>query len=182
LRNLARRGDPFIAGDTAADGQWAETVEGAAELIGWATPSPPSRGRGVALGLKSGPTTGLSYSTVRMLADESVIVHAGTSDMGQGARTIFAQIAGQELGAPLDWVTVVMGDTAVVPYDQQTSASRSSVLMGTAVLNGCRAVQAKLRTMAARLEGFDEAGIVVDKGEVRIGERVWPLRDVLVRG
>ena len=56
--------------------------------------------------------------------------------MGQGARTIFAQIAAQELGAPLDWVTVVMGDTAVVPYDQQTSASRSSVLMGNAVLRG----------------------------------------------
>ena len=119
---------------------------------------------------------------MRLLADGSVIVHAGTSDMGQGARTIFAQIAAQELGAPLDWVTVVMGDTAVVPYDQQTSASRSSVLMGTAVLNGCRAVQARLRTMAARLEGADEADIVVDRGEVRIGERVLPIRDVLIRG
>ena len=102
--------------------------------------------------------------------------------MGQGARTIFAQIAAQELGAPLDWVTVVMGDTAVVPYDQQTSASRSSVLMGTAVLNGCRVVQAKLRTMAARLEGADEADIVVDRGEVRIGDRSLPIRDVLIRG
>ena len=58
--------------------------------------------------------------------------------MGQGARTIFAQIAAQELGAPVDWVTVVMGDTAIVPYDQQTSASRSSVLMGNAVLLACR--------------------------------------------
>ena len=82
--------------------------------------------------------------------------------MGQGARTIFAQIAAQELGAPLDWVTVVMGDTAVVPYDQQTSASRSSVLMGNAVLLACRDIQAKLRSMAARLEGVDEASVVVD--------------------
>ena len=54
-------------------------------------------------GLKEGPTTGLSYSTVRLLVDGSVVVHAGTSDMGQGARTIFAQIAAQELGAPVDW-------------------------------------------------------------------------------
>ena len=182
LRNLAKPGDAFIPGDTPADGDWAVTVRRAAEMIGWGTPMPPGRGRGIAVGLKSGPTTGLSYATVRLLADGSVIVHAGTSDMGQGARTIFAQIAAQELGAPLDWVTVVMGDTAVVPYDQQTSASRSSVLMGTAVLNGCRAVQAKLRTMAARLELVDEAEIVVDRGEVRIGERVLPIRDVLVRG
>ncbi|HEU4571068.1 MAG TPA: molybdopterin cofactor-binding domain-containing protein, partial [Candidatus Limnocylindrales bacterium] len=131
-------------------------------------------------------TTGLSYSTVRLLADGSVVVFAGTSDMGQGARTIFAQIAAQELGAPLDWVTVVMGDTAVVPYDQQTSASRSSVLMGNAVLNACRDVQAKLVAMAARVEGVDEASVTVDKGEVRIGGgddgRVLPILDVLTRG
>ena len=98
LRNLARRGDAFIPGDTPADGDWATTVERAAELIGWGSPPAAGRGRGIAVGLKSGPTTGLSYSTVRLLADGSVIVYAGTSDMGQGARTIFAQIAAQELG------------------------------------------------------------------------------------
>ncbi len=182
LRNLARPGEAFIPGDTPADGDWARTVKRAAELIGWGTPPPGGRGRGLAVGLKSGPTTGLSYSTVRLLADGSVIVYAGTSDMGQGARTILAQIAAQELGAPLEWVTVVMGDTAVVPYDQQTSASRSSVLMGNSVLLACRDIQARIRAMAARLEAVDEAGIVVDRGEVRIGERVLPIRDVLVRG
>jgi CO/xanthine dehydrogenase Mo-binding subunit len=182
LRNLAHRGDPFLPGDLAADGEWSETVEAAARAIDWGSPVPAGRGRGLAVGLKEGPTTGLSYSTVRLLADGSIVVNAGTSDMGQGARTIFAQIAAHELGAPIAWVTVVMGDTAVVPYDQQTSASRSSVLMGNAVLNGCRAVQAKLRTMAARLEGVDEDAVVVDAGEVRIGDRVLPIRDVLVRG
>jgi CO/xanthine dehydrogenase Mo-binding subunit len=102
--------------------------------------------------------------------------------MGQGARTIFAQIAAGELGAPVDWVTVVMGDTVVVPYDQQTSASRSSVLMGNAILFACREIQAKLRAMAARLEAVDETEVVVDRGEVRIGDRVLPIRDVLTRG
>ncbi len=182
LRNLAQRGEAFIPGDTPADGDWARTVERAAEMIGWGTPPAPGRGRGLAVGLKSGPTTGLSYSTVRLLADGSVIVSAGTSDMGQGARTIFAQIAADELGAPLDWVTVIMGDTAVVPYDQQTSASRSSVLMGNSILLACRDVQAKLRNMAARLESVDEGSVVVDRGEVRIGERAMPIRDVLIRG
>ena len=143
---------------------------------------PPGRGRGLAVGLKSGPTTGLSYSTVRLLADGSVVVNAGTSDMGQGARTIFAQIAAGELGAPMEWVRVVMGDTAVVPYDQQTSASRSSVLMGNSVLLACQDVQAKIRAMAARLESVEEGAVEVSRGEVRIGDRVLPIRDVLIRG
>jgi CO/xanthine dehydrogenase Mo-binding subunit len=102
--------------------------------------------------------------------------------MGQGARTIFAQIAADELGVPLDWVAVVMGDTAVVPYDQQTSASRSSVLMGNAVLAACRDIQSKLAKMAATLEGVAENEVEVDRGRVRIGDRELPIRDVLVRG
>ncbi len=36
--------------------------------------------------------------------------------------------------------------------------------------------------MAARLESVDEADVVVDRGEVRIGERTLPIRDVLTRG
>jgi CO/xanthine dehydrogenase Mo-binding subunit len=182
LLNLARRGEPFIPGDTPADGEWSDAVRRAARRIGWGAPMEPGRGRGIAVGLKSGPTTGLSYSTVRLLADGSVVVYAGTSDMGQGARTIFAQVAAHELGAPVDWVTVVMGDTVVVPYDQQTSASRSSVLMGNAVLGACREIQARLRTMAARLEQVPEAEIAVDAGVVRLPGRELPIRDVLVRG
>ncbi|HEY7522166.1 MAG TPA: xanthine dehydrogenase family protein molybdopterin-binding subunit [Candidatus Limnocylindrales bacterium] len=181
LRNLAGPGDPFIPGDTPADGNWAVAVRRAAEMIDWASPTPAGRGRGIAVGLKSGPTTGLSYATVRLLVDGSVVVYAGTSDMGQGARTIFAQIAAAELGAPLDWVTVVSGDTAVVPYDQQTSASRSSVFMGNAVLGACRDIQDRLRTMAARLEGVDESQVRIEGGEVRIGDRTLPIRDVLAR-
>jgi CO/xanthine dehydrogenase Mo-binding subunit len=182
LRNLARPGEAFIPGDTPADGDWVQAVRRAAELIDWSSPPPAGRGRGLAVGLKSGPTTGLSYSTVRLLVDGSVIVYAGTSDMGQGARTIFAQIAADELGAPLEWVTVVSGDTAVVPYDQQTSASRSSVFMGTAVLRACRDIQVKLREMASRLESVDESEIIVERGELRVGDRVLPIRDVVARG
>ena len=177
LRNLARRGDRFIPFDTPCDGDWAENVRKAADMIGWGSPVPEGRGRGIAVGIKSGPTTGLSYSIVRLLVDGSVVVYAGTSDMGQGARTVLAQIAAQELGAPLSWVTVVMGDTAIVPYDQQTSASRSTVLMGNAVLSACRDIQAKLRSMAARLHGVPEDEVVVDKGVVRLpdGTSLTPL-------
>jgi CO/xanthine dehydrogenase Mo-binding subunit len=181
LMNLVKYGEEHIPGDTPADGDWAQTVRKAAAEIKWGTPVPQGQGRGIAIGVKSGPTTGLSYSTVRFLADGSAIVFSGTSDMGQGARTIYAQIVAEELGIPLDSVSVVMGDTAVVPYDQQTSASRSSVLMGNAVLNACRDIQRKLRARIAEMEGIAEAAITIDRGVMRIADREEPLPAVLAR-
>ena len=182
LRNLAAKGEAFIPWDTPADGDWAQSVRRAAELIEWGSLLPPGHGRGITVGLKSGPTTGLSYATVRLLADGSAVVYAGTSDMGQGARTVFAQIVSQELGVPLDWVAVVMGDTAIVPYDQQTSASRSTVLMGNAVLAACRQIQARLRAMAATIHGVPEAEVEVAAGVVRLADRELSASDILATG
>ncbi|MGB9358430.1 MAG: xanthine dehydrogenase family protein molybdopterin-binding subunit [Acidimicrobiia bacterium] len=181
-RNIPEKGYEFVPGDTPADGEWMQTIDKAAELIGWDTPLPEGHGRGVALGLKSGPTTGLSYSTVRLLADGSAILFSGTSDMGQGARTVFAQIVAQEMGIPLENVNVIMGDTATVPYDQQTSASRSTVLMGTSVYRACKDVHGKVKTMAARVHDVDESEIEVDGGVVRMAGEDLPIMDVVTAG
>jgi len=179
LRNLARHGEEFVPGETPADGNWEQTVRRAAEVIGWGKPLPEGRGRGLALGCKSGPTTGISYGTVRFLADGSAILLSGVSDMGQGARTVYAQIVADELGVPMEKITVIMGDTAVVPYTQQTSASRSTVLMGNATLEACRDIQRQLRTAAARLYSADESAIVAERGVVRLPDRELSMAEVL---
>ena len=119
---------------------------------------------------------------MRLLVDGSVLVYAGTSDMGQGARTIFAQIAATEMGTPLEMVNVIMGDTAVVPYDQQTSASRSTVFMGNAIMRACRDIQAQVRTMAARAESVPESQIVVDRGVVSLPDGEVPIIDIVKAG
>lgn len=179
LRNLPEFREEFIPHETRADGDWTQTLKKAAELIGWGTPLAAGRGRGIALGMKSGPTMGLSYATVRLLADGSVVLYSGTSDMGQGARTIFAQIAAQELGAPLEAVSVVMGDTGLVPYDQQTSASRSSVLMGNAIVRACRDIQSQLGTMIAGHHQLDQSEVRVERGAVRLPDGEMPIREAL---
>lgn len=179
LKNLPKRGEEFIPDETPADGDWAQAVQRAAELIGWGEPKREGTGRGFAVGLKSGPTTGLSYSTVRLLADGSAVVYAGTSDMGQGARTIFAQIVAEELGVDLEQITVVMGDTSRVPYDQQTSASRSSVLMGTAIQRACADIKDKLAELLADRHGLDHSDVVVDRGVVRLPDRNSTIVDEL---
>jgi CO/xanthine dehydrogenase Mo-binding subunit len=166
LHNLPAHGEEFVPDDTPADGQWAQAIEKTAQLIEWGRDLPPGRGRGLSIAIKSGPTTGLSYATVRLLADGSVILYAGTSDMGQGARTIFAQIAAGELGTSVDAITVVMGDTDLVPYDQQTSASRSSVLMGGAILEACRDIQAQLAGLVAAHYDLNVSEVAVEDGMV----------------
>jgi CO/xanthine dehydrogenase Mo-binding subunit len=157
-RNLVTRGEAFFRGpfEAVADGDWHESLEKAAELIGWDTPLPPGRGRGIAVAIKPGATSGLSQSLVRFLADGSAIAYAGTSDMGQGARTLWQQILADELGSDLGQVTVVSGDTGVVPFDLQTSASRSTVFMGNAVLDACGDIRRRILTLYAETTGVDE--------------------------
>ena len=179
MRNLARKGDEIVRGETPADGNWPESLRRTADALGWNTPLAAGRGRGIAVGIKSGATTGLSNSTVRLLADGSVIVYAGTSDMGQGARTIFAQLAADALGAPLEKVSVVMGDTSVVPFDLQTSASRSTVFMGTAIVRACEDIHEQLRELAADLLGCAEAEVQVRSGVVSLPDRALSIGEFI---
>jgi CO/xanthine dehydrogenase Mo-binding subunit len=174
-RNLVARDEEFIRGKypAAADGDWIQSLEKAAELIGWHEPLAPNRGRGVAVGIKPGATSGLSQSLVRLLYDGSAIVYCGTSDMGQGARTLWQQIVADELGTPLDRVTVVSGDTGAVPFDLQTSASRSTVFMGTAVLDACRDIRRRVLDLYA-----ESTGVPTGKLDERPGTLIAPEGEV----
>ena len=121
----------------------------------WNVAISPNRGRGVSIGLKSSSTASRSVAIVRLHFDGSASVLCGTSDMGQGARTVLLQIAAQELGIAPDRIAVVMGDTSVVPYDSSTSASRSTVFMGNAVIEACDSVKRQLREAAAAIPGAE---------------------------
>jgi CO/xanthine dehydrogenase Mo-binding subunit len=62
---------------------------------------------------------------LRLEPDGRVTVFSGKVEFGQGIRTAFARIVAAELGIPIERVTVVLGDTAQVPYDMGTFGSRS---------------------------------------------------------
>ncbi|MCJ7724888.1 MAG: molybdopterin-dependent oxidoreductase, partial [Acidimicrobiia bacterium] len=103
----------------------------------------------------------------------------GTSDMGQGARTVFAQVVAEELGIPMERISVISGDTATVPYDQQTSASRSTVLMGNAVLRACGDINGQVARMAARQYGVAEDDVSARGGVVRMTNEEIPADEVI---
>jgi CO/xanthine dehydrogenase Mo-binding subunit len=170
-RNVPARGEAFIPGDTPADGDWDSALQRAAAEIGWHEPLPASRGRGISLGLKSSSTASASYAVARLHFDGSASILSGTSDMGQGARTVLKQIAAEELGLAPDRIAMVMGDTSVVPYDSSTSASRSTVFMGNAVMRACRDIKDQLKRMAAETFADARDRITVEPGRILVADR-----------
>ena len=137
----------------------------------------PNRGRGIAVGIKPGATSGLSQSIVRLLYDGSALAYAGTSDMGQGARTLWKQILSDELGVDLDRITIVSGDTESVPFDLQTSASRSTVFMGGAVLMACEDIRQRVLDLYAEVNDVDPGSLKHGPGEIVTADGAVPLTE-----
>jgi carbon-monoxide dehydrogenase large subunit len=99
-------------------------------------------------GTAIGPYEG---ATVRLDAAGRAVVATGACSQGQGHETSLAQIAADALGIPIDWVTVIGGDTAAIPFGVGTFASRSAVNAGSSVLLAARRVRDKLAAAAALL-------------------------------
>jgi aerobic carbon-monoxide dehydrogenase large subunit len=99
-------------------------------------------------GTAIGPYEG---ATVRMDPSGRAVVATGACSQGQGHETSFAQIAADALGVPLDWVTVIGGDTAAIPFGVGTFASRSAVNAGSSIHLAAGKVREKLVAAAAAL-------------------------------
>jgi CO/xanthine dehydrogenase Mo-binding subunit len=109
----------------------------------------------------------VSTATVRLATDGSVTVLSGSTEMGQGSKTVLGQIAAEELGVDLTAVQVVQSDTATTSYERTTGASRTTTLTGLAVQRACAEVRRKLRDMAAETFDCEADGVQVGGGRVR---------------
>jgi CO/xanthine dehydrogenase Mo-binding subunit len=157
-QNLLRPGEEVRPGGKPLDADLVGDVEKAAAAVGWSEPPARSaarkrRGRGVSVGLLAAGAHPVSMATVRMGPDGSVTVLNGTTELGQGARTVMAQIAAGVLHAPVGTVVVRGTDTRYTPYDRSTGASRSTTVAGLAVQRAAQDVlNSLLETAAAKLE------------------------------
>ena len=134
LRNLLKKGELYTPGDTPVDCDLREGLLQAAEAIGWSKNSKANHGKGLACCMKDGGGTyKVASAAVKMNSDGSIILLTGTVEIGQGALTALSQIVAEELGVPLSRITVAQLDTDVTPYDVNTNASSSTVVMGLSV-------------------------------------------------
>jgi CO/xanthine dehydrogenase Mo-binding subunit len=85
-----------------------------------------------------------SEAAVDLTRDGRVRVFAGTTEMGQGANTVFAQIAAEAIGLEIDRIDIMQPDTAMVPNSGPTVASRTTMIVGKLVESAARAVQKSL--------------------------------------
>lgn len=158
LRNIAKCGESIIPGSRPVDADLAAdlcALHDALEVV----PN-PSKLQGVGFGCTLSPEGAdpTSLAIVRLLADGTALVMVGSTEMGQGATTVLAQMVAEELGLELGQVTFAPTDTQLVPFQWTTGASRTTAVVGLSVQRACADVRRQLVDMAAELAG-DESSL-----------------------
>jgi carbon-monoxide dehydrogenase large subunit len=118
---------------------------------------------------------------VRIGRSGRVLVATGAMPMGQGTKTMLAQICAAELGLEAGDIEVVAGDTAAIPMGLGGFASRQTVTAGSSVHLAAGEVRAKVLKMAAHLLEAAEEDLELAGGDVRVkgaSELSVSLRDV----
>ena len=102
------------------------------------------------------------FGEVEITPDGGAILRTGSFSHGQGHETTFAMIAAEQLGLPLEKITVVKGDTDTVANGTGTYGSKSTQIGGSAArLASAEVVEHAKKLTADYLEAA-ESDIVLD--------------------
>jgi CO/xanthine dehydrogenase Mo-binding subunit len=181
LANVAQGGQEFFPKMRPFDGSLKEDLDLAAKSVRWKDPLPKGHGRGIGCSVSDAGAYPLTSTAVRVHADGSVSIMMGSTELGQGSHTVIPQIVAEELGVPFDSVRVVASDTAITPYDRSTGASRTTTLMGRAVLEASREAIDQMVRMAADVLKVKEKEIEVTRGGIHCGEARLTWSEVITR-
>jgi aerobic carbon-monoxide dehydrogenase large subunit len=105
---------------------------------------------------------------LRFNPDATLTILGGTHSHGQGHATVFAQLAHEWLGVPLEDIRYVQGDTAQVPMGRGTYGARSAIVGGNALKAASEAIIEKGKQLAATLMEADAADIEFKDGQYRV--------------
>jgi CO/xanthine dehydrogenase Mo-binding subunit len=166
-----RRKNAFKLGSATATGQileesmgLRETIEACAKAFDWdrryreAGYIDPdrTRRRGVGIGMGFYRTSiGTNFdgcgANVYVHEDGSVLLYTGITEIGQGSFTVLPQICAEALGIEVEDIRLVFPDTDLVPESGPTVGSRSTTLMGNAILLAARQVKESIMDMASQM-------------------------------
>jgi len=119
-----------------------------------------------------------SAAVVKVNEDGTATLLTGTVETGQGALTVLAQIAAEELGISTEDVHVVSGDTDVAPMDTGAIASRTTYVTGNAVR--LAAARAKAILLAAAADLLRVSAVELEARDRRLQVASFPQRHVSI--
>lgn len=122
------------------------------------------RGIGMASQVWSGGGTAPSYAIARMNADGTFDVLTGSQDLGTGTKTVFSQIAAEELGVGIDKINTVVGDTLAGPYGVLSAGSLTVPSVGPAVRMAARDVRNQILEIAGEILDTPAEDLDIQKG------------------
>ena len=111
----------------------------------------------------AGPDGAKEYGSVELRPDGSVYAVTGSSPHGQGHYTTWAMLISDELGVPMDSITIVHGDTDIVPTSSVTGGSRSVQVAGSAMIDASARMADQAKQTAANLLEASADDVVLDK-------------------
>ncbi len=98
----------------------------------------------------------------------------GSTEMGQGTRTIFPQLVAAELGIGEDDVDLAPVDTSLVPDSGPTVASRTAMVVGGLVIAAARRLREQVEAVTGRPFSASAIDYAREHGPVRIEQRFVP--------
>jgi CO/xanthine dehydrogenase Mo-binding subunit len=189
MKNLLRSGDHFATGEELHDVHFVECLEQSAKglLRSERITKPDDEsgkkkvGRGYGVMMKSTVASSKSQARLKLMDDGTITLYTSTVEMGQGGHTSMAQITTESLGVPLTSIKIVGPDTALTPFDATTSASRSTSMMGNAVMAACASLKKKLIELSVPLLESPVEELRTERGSVVAAEASISFTDILRR-
>jgi CO/xanthine dehydrogenase Mo-binding subunit len=174
-RNFLVKGDLLPTGerlDTCVE--VAQTMHRALALLGEPPrPSGPGKLTGRGIGCNRHPYGRTIWFRDRasawlsLQADGTLLIRSGVTDLGAGQAASLCQIAAEVLGAPLDDISIYIGDSALNPPAGGTFATRQLYMSGNAVLHAAQELRDRMAPVAADLLGASADDLEFADGRVR---------------
>jgi carbon-monoxide dehydrogenase large subunit len=166
---------PTDAKDQYDSGEYSSTFDRCLQEIRWDEKSKLAgklidgvyHGLGIVCFIEGGAAGPKETARLAVNDDGTIAVYLGTTSVGQGVETIFAQIAADALEIPVDRIRhVYHGSTGYVSDGYGAYHSRSTVMGGSALLDAANNFLAALRAAAAQRMGCDPAAVALDEDKV----------------
>jgi xanthine dehydrogenase molybdenum-binding subunit len=156
LKNANKPGQVSPQGFKITSCGLAETIQRAARALDWKERKGKARGRGLACMFHVGGGGRVYRSDgcgaiVKLDDFGHVVLITGATEIGQGSDSALAAIVAEELGIPLERVSVVNSDTDVKPWDVGVHASRTTFVAGNAARLAAAKAKEQIKEEAARL-------------------------------